>query len=163
MKQLELAREASGWSWQAEQWPRWPRVSQVSDCPRTGRCRRVLLILYLCAAHVSWTLFFRGSAFLELKWKISVPKFPFYFGDRSLKDNPNHYSYFVDSETEAREVKWLSENHTWAQWLAASKPGSLAFQISVLFTDPCCPCLSIQLVNVIEGTLISLAPKGFCG
>lgn len=87
----------------------------------------------------------------------------FLLGDRTLKGNLNHSSYFVDSETEAREVKWFTQNYTWRSGWAATKPGSLASQISVPFTDLCCLCLFIQLASVIEGTLISLAPKGFCG
>ena len=82
----------------------------------------------------------------------------------TLKDNLSQFSYFVGSETEVREVKWFAQKHTWLSGWAIAKPGSLPSKLVFLsLIHAVCLCLSIQLANVIEGTLISLAPKGFCG
>lgn len=140
---------------QPDQWP--PTHVEGQKSPESLQMLPILSVL-----------FHRGNTFLEFKFT-HVKKFPCQsflstLEVETLKDNPSQFSYFGDSESEVREVKWFAQKHTWLSGWAITKPGSLPSKLVFLsLIHAVCLCLSIQLANVIEETLISLAPKGFCG
>lgn len=87
----------------AEPWPESARSVTVHRCEGVGA------VLYICTASLQCLLSHRGCTFLELKVteqeKCLCLSFLSTLDLETLKDNPNHCSYFIDSETEAREVK----------------------------------------------------------